>query len=495
MSKKSIIGWGALGAGAVFAGASFVRAARFKPEKPQLRDFPGETVDEARVARNLSEAVKIPTISYPEKERVDWTQFERFHAFLEEHYPLIHKQLTREVIEPASLLYHWKGKDVNLKPIALLSHIDVVPIEEGTEDDWTYEPFSGHNDGEFIWGRGAIDMKNHLICTMEAVEALLAEGYQPERDVYLCFGDDEEVVAGGNSGAHKIRLALEARGVKQLESTLDEGGAILPVDVKGVLPNAVLAGVGVSEKGYADIEISVTSKGGHSSQPPKHSAVGDIACVVRDLERNQFRAKMLPHMTSLIDQAARRMPYYLRAVMVNHRLMTPLFLAVMKQIPPAACMIRTTTAVTMASGSPACNVLPQKASIVANFRMMPGTTTDDVIKHIRKAVRNKNIEIKVLKKIEPSPFSSTDTRSFETLRELILNEAPNAMIVPYLVMGGTDTVFYEPICEHCYRFSPFFVSLELLLNAHATNERVPVSILGDGVRFFKRYIRGAAGKY
>jgi len=62
-------------------------------------------------------------------------------------------------------------------------------------------------------------------------------------------------------------------------------------------------------------------------------------------------------------------------------------------------------------------------------------------------------------------------------------------------MGGTDTVFYEPICDNCYRFSPFFVSLDLLLNAHATNERIPVSILGDGVRFFKRYIRGAADKY
>jgi len=494
MSIWAIIGWSALAAFALFCVLSLVRAIFFRPKKAQVREFPDEQVDEARVVKALSEAIAIPTISYPEKERVDWEQFARFHAFLEERYPLIHEHLTREVIEPASLLFHWKGKNSDQSPIALLSHIDVVPIEDGTQDDWTHPPFSGHNDGKFIWGRGAVDMKNHLICVMEAVETLLAEGYMPERDVYLCFGDDEEVVAGGNSGAHRIRMALEARGVTQLESTLDEGGAILSIDVKGVLNNAVLAGVGVSEKGYADIEISIASKGGHSSQPPNHTALGEIAQVVRRLERKQFRAKLLPHMVCLIDQAARRMPYYFRMILVNHRLMTPLFLAVMKRIPPAACMIRTTTAVTMAQGSPACNVLPQKASIVANFRMMPGTTTDDVVKHIKKVARNKKIEIEVLKKIEASPFSPTDTRSFKTLRDLILHASPSAMIVPYLVMGGTDTVFYEPICNNCYRFSPFFISLELLLNAHATNERVPVDILGDGVRFFKRYIKGAAGE-
>ncbi|MCL2195862.1 MAG: M20/M25/M40 family metallo-hydrolase [Oscillospiraceae bacterium] len=493
MSIAQIIGWSLLALVVLFKLVSCIRALFFKPKKRKIPVYPDEEIDAERAAKNLSQAIAIPTVSYPEHERVDWVQFERFHAFLQQSYPLVHQHCTREVVPPASLLYHWPGKNSSLEPMALLAHMDVVPVETGTEADWTHPPFSGHNDGEFIWGRGSVDMKNHLVCIFEAAETLLAEGYIPERDIYICLGDDEEVVAGGNSGASKIRETLIARGVTKLSSTLDEGGAVLPIpNVPGVFPESTLAGVGVSEKGFADIEIAVTSRGGHSSAPPNHTAVGAIAEVVRDLERNQFKSKLLPHMVDIIDQASRRMPVYLRAVMVNHKLMKPLLLAVMKKIPQAACMIRTCTAVTMAQGSPASNVLPQRASIVANFRMMPGTTTDDVIKHIRRVVRNKNIEIKVLRDIEASPFSSTDHPAYQALHNLILHASPDAMIVPYLVMGGTDTVFYEPICNNCYRFSPFFMPLELLMRTHATNECLALHTLGDGVKFFKRYIRAAA---
>lgn len=492
----SYIGWSILAAFGAFVLVTLLRAAFFRVKKePALPPLAEEAADEARAAQHLSGAVRIPTISYPEDERIDWEQFARFRAYLEESYPLIHKHLTREVPFKASVLYHWKGKNPGLLPIALLSHQDVVPVTPGTEGDWTHPPFSGHNDGEFIWGRGAIDMKNHLICVMEAVETLLEEGYVPERDVYLCFGHDEEVVAAGDSGARNLRLALEARGVTRLESTLDEGGAVLPIHVKGVIENAMLAGIGISEKGYADFEITVNHKGGHSAQPPNHSALGELAGVIRDLEGHQFKAKMLPYLSGIMDAAGRRMPYYLRVVTVNHKLLRPLLTAVMKRIPPAACMIRTTTAVTQASGSPAANVLPQKASVVANFRMMPGITTADVAQHIRRVCRNKNIDVRVLKSVEASPFSGIDTPSYASIRDQVLAGYPGAIVTPYLVMGGTDTIYYEPICDHCYRYSPFYTDLSILLTAHATNERVPVAILGDAVRFFKRYIRDAAGEY
>ena len=67
-----------------------------------------------------------------------------------------------------------------------MAHQDVVPVSEGTEKDWVHPAFDGVNDGEFIWGRGALDMKNHLICLLESVETLLEEGYQPKRSVYVC---------------------------------------------------------------------------------------------------------------------------------------------------------------------------------------------------------------------------------------------------------------------------------------------------------------------
>ena len=488
----SYIGWAILGALGLFIIVTLIRAALWKAKKTEVEPLPDEAVDEARALAHLSGAIQIPTISQDDDDDVDWAQFQRFHAFLNESYPLIAKNLPCEVVRKGSLLYHWKGKSPDLLPIAMLSHMDVVPVSPGTEDDWTYPAFSGHNDGEFIWGRGAMDMKNPLICVMEAVETLLEEGFTPERDVYLCFGDNEEILGSENSGARHLALALKARGVTKLESTLDEGGAMLPVNVKGIL-NSVLAGVGIAEKGHCDIEISVNAKGGHASQPPNHTALGELAKVIQRLEKRQFKAKMTPLMSKIIDSAGRHLPYWLRIVAVNHKLLRPVLLAAMKQIPPAACMVRTTTAVTQAFGSPAPNVLPQKASVVANFRMMPGTTTQDLVAHIKKIAKNKNIEVKVLRTNEASKYSSTESKSFEAIRRLVFHFHPEAIMAPFLVMGGTDTVKYDSMSDHCYRFSPFLAPVDLLLCCHATNERLPVAAVGEGVKFFKYYIKDAAG--
>lgn len=243
-------------------------------------------------------------------------------------------------------------------------------------------------------------MKNHLICVMEAVEALLEEDYEPERDVYLCFGHNEEVVASESAGAKAIMNTLKSRGI-HLDSVIDEGGAILPVNVKHVLKGN-LAGVGIAEKGYADFSMSVRAKGGHSSQPPKHSAIGKIADVVKDVENHQFKSKLEPFVLKLFSNLGRRTTYPVRVVACNLWLLKPLAKFIMEQIPPTASLIRTTTGVTMAEGSPAANVLPQEASVTANFRMMPGTTTEDVEKHLRKVIKNKNVEIKCLKSKEAS---------------------------------------------------------------------------------------------
>lgn len=482
-----------LGAVGVAAGATAIKAALYVPKKKDFGTATEEKVDAKRCQEHLSKAISIPTISYPDKSKIDFTQFDKFHAFLEEAFPLIHKNLKKEVVQEASLIYHWKGTRDDLEPIALLAHQDVVPISEGTEQDWTYEPFSGHNDGEFIWGRGALDMKNHLIGVMDAVETLLEEGFQPERDVYLLFGQDEEVVASEDGGAKNIMRTLKERGI-HLDSVLDEGGAIIPVNVKGILNNKELVGVGVAEKGYTDFEITVNAKGGHSSQPPVHSGLGELANVIKDLENNQFKAELLPFVKELFSDIGRNCTYPARLLMCNLNLLYPVLKFGMTKIPFTACLVRTTTAVTMAQGSPAANVLPQKSSITVNFRQMPGVTVQDVEKHIRKVCKNKDIEVKVLKAKEASKFSPTDSRAFKIIEEICMQENKNSIVAPYLVMGGTDACYYEPICENIYRYAPYKVSIALLRCTHGTNERIPVEAVAPGVAFFKKYIRRASAE-
>ncbi len=489
MKKKYAV----LSAVGALAAVNAVRAARFVPEKPDRVPNKKENVNVERYRRNLSEAIKIKTVSYADDEKIDWGEFERFRNFLLDTHPLIKEKLSLEIIGKANLLFRWAGKDSSLDPIALLSHQDVVPIEEGTEGDWVHPAFDGFDDGEFIWGRGALDMKNHLIAVVEAVETLLEEGFEPERDVYLLFGDNEEIVGGEENGAVQLMETLKERGV-HLDSVLDEGGAMLPVNIKGVISNKMLAGIGIAEKGYADYEVSVRSKGGHSSQSPKHTAVGKIAQVAMDIENHQFKSNLTPDVYSLFSEIGRNTTYPVRLIACNIRFLKPLLLEIMKQIPPAASFIRTVTGITMAEGSPSPNVLPQKASITVNFRMMPGTSVADVEKHIRKVVRNKDIEISLLSGKEPSAISPTDSRCFNIIKNIVVNNYDNAIVAPFLVMGGTDACHYQPICENIYRYAPFRATTELLLTTHGTNERLPIECIEDSLSFFKIYIREASGK-
>jgi carboxypeptidase PM20D1 len=472
---------------AAFILITLIRAAFYKDKTPEKETFPEEKVNSERAQNNLSRAIGIKTISHENPDDTDWAEFDKFHAFLREAYPLIHSKLTVEKVSKASLLFFWKGTDESLEPIAFLAHQDVVPVTAGTENDWVHPAFDGVNDGEYIWGRGALDMKNHLISLMESVETLLEEGYQPVRSVYLCFGHNEEIVSGGQNGARDLAKTLEERGVR-LDSVIDEGGAMLPANVKGIL-EANLTGIGIAEKGYADFRITLKSKGGHSSQPPKHTAIGKLSKKVLNLEKHQFKAKILPFVYNLFTKIGKRTAYVGRVVFCNLWLLRPLLLKIMTMIPPAASMVRTTTAVTMSNGSPAANVLPQKASVTVNFRIMPGESIEQVRQHIEKYMGGDDVEIEFIKGKEPSLVSPTNTRAFETLARLSVAMDEKNIVAPYLVMGGTDAYNYENVCSNIYRFAPFTVSTELLLTTHSTNERIPVEQLEQGVTFFKRYIR------
>ena len=362
-----------------------------------------------------------------------------------------------------------------------------MPISEGTENDWVNPPFSGFDDGEFIWGRGALDMKNHLICVMEAVESLMAEGFQPDRDVYLCFGHNEETVSTVYTGAGTIVKTLKERGV-HLDSVLDEGSALIDLNIKGVIKTK-LAAVGTAEKGYVDMKITLHDKGGHTSAAPKHSGMWKLANAVRDLEKNQFRSHWLPFLSELLDTLASRATFFGKIFIGNYPPFIPLLKFILKLIPQGASMCRTITSVSMCEGSPAANVLPQRPSITVNFRPLPGDSIADVEKHVRKVIRYKDIDIEHFNGKEATPFSPTDSRAFKAIESVENSLHPEGVAVaPYLVMGGTDAYRYGEICDNILRFAPFNVPLSLFFTTHATNERIPIASLAEAVVFFREYI-------
>ena len=145
------------------------------------------------VFQNLSNGLQYPTISYSENAIPDSTAFFGFHQFLEKAFPLTHEKLSLEKISTYSLLYTWKGSDQAKKPIILMSHQDVVPVDKPTLNDWEAGPFEGKISETSVIGRGSIYDKGTLIGLLEAVEKLLEESFEPSRTIYLAFGHDEEV--------------------------------------------------------------------------------------------------------------------------------------------------------------------------------------------------------------------------------------------------------------------------------------------------------------
>jgi carboxypeptidase PM20D1 len=161
----------------LLAGFSVVLTARYVSIQSPAMPAP-DVVVPAGAADRLSGAIRIRTISPEEPSAFDADAFERFHGYLESAFPRVHAQLRREIVGTHSLLYTWQGTDPTANPILLIGHMDVVPIEPGTEDKWTHDPFGGAIVDGFIWGRGAIDNKSAVLGTLEAVEMLLAENFR-----------------------------------------------------------------------------------------------------------------------------------------------------------------------------------------------------------------------------------------------------------------------------------------------------------------------------
>ncbi len=438
-------------------------------------------------AERLAEAIRFQTISWEEEGRLDRETFLAFHTFLERSFPRVHTSLRLEIVNEYSLLYTWTGTDPSRKPILLTDHFDVVPVAEDTLDEWEQAPFAGAIADGFVWGRGAMDDKSGVLALFEAVEGLLAQGFAPQRTIYLAIGHDEEL--GGAEGAGATAALLRERGVR-FEFTLDEGGAVVSDTVPGV--QSPLALIGIAEKGYVMIEVTAHADGGHSSMPPPTTAIGRLARAVQAIEEHPMPARISGPADLLLDEIGEHMSFPLGTLVENRWLTGPIVRAYLGANPATNAMIRTTTAVTMVSGGVKPNVLPDRATALVNFRLLPGDTGEDVLAHVREAVDDDDVNVELTYAHEASPVADPKSASFELLRASLAEVMPDVIAAPYLSLGGTDTKHYVDLAENSYRFNAMRAGPGDLTRAHGVNERVAVDNYDECIAFNQAVIRRAA---
>lgn len=447
------------------------------------------TLDSQKIAEHLAGALQFQTVTYRDAALIEGEEFTGLHEYLEQTFPRVHATLSKEVVGDYSLLYTWKGQDEGLKPILLMAHMDVVPIEAGTEGDWTYPPFEGRIADGYIWGRGTLDDKGCILGILEAVEMLLEEGFRPQRTIYLAFGEDEEI--GGQGGAAQIADLLHSGGI-ELEYVLDEGIAIL-VDAFPGLPR--IAMIGIAEKGYLSLELIAEGEGGHSAYPPPHTAVGVLSAAIYKLEQNPFPAKLEGAARQMFaEYLAPEMSFGMRMVFGNPWFFDGVIKSILTAYPEPSAWLRTTTAATMFEGSIQDNVVPAKARAVVNFRILPGESIASVIEHVQKTVDDPQVQIKPLEQeiSEPSFVSDTSSPNFETLQRTIHQVFPEALVTPGLVFVATDTRHYLELSDNIYRFTPILAQPEDTSGIHGTNERMPIESYEQTVRFYIQLIRNSA---
>lgn len=457
----------------------------------QLRVEPVDAIalDEMAAAKRLAGAVRIPTVTYDTPERRSTSEFLKLHTYLAQQFPLVHQVLKREVVNQYSLLFTWHGSDPSAKPILLMAHHDIVPIEPGTEGDWLHPPFGGVIKDGYVWGRGAWDNKANLMAMLEAVEWMITHDMRPRQTIYLAFGHDEEAgTRNGEEGASVIAALLKSRGI-QLDFVLNEGLLITQGVMKGL--DGPVALIGTAEKGYTTLSLDAHAAGGHSSMPPARTAIGSLSLALTRLEQQQMPAAIRDAAAEMFANLAPEFSGLNRVLLSNLWLFEPMVRWQLEHLPSANAMLRTTTALTVVQAGNKEQVLPNHADARVNFRLLPGDTQQAAIQHAHDVIADETIHIEA-HGWDASPVSKTNSAAYSAIHRSIREIFAGTVVAPGLMVGATDARYMYDIADNVYRFSPVRAMPDDLPRFHGTNERVSVSNYAEMIRFYQRLLHNVA---
>ena len=474
----------------LLAGVLALQTWRMGSRQLQVPPAPVLAVDEQAAGESLGVAIRARTVSSRQDAALNTDQFVALQAHLRTRYPRVHATLKREMIGGLSLLYRWPGSDEAAKGIGLMAHQDVVDVAPGTQAQWQQAPFAGTLDDGFVWGRGSWDNKAHLVAQLEAVEMLLASGYQPRRTIYLIFGADQQV--GGLRGALAIATLMAERKIT-LDFLVNEGLLISEGVWPGLKPAAAL--IGVAEKGTVSVLLKLPATQGQESMPPApgSSAIAVMSTALTRLEAAQRPASLRGVAREMLETLAPEMSGFSRVALSNLWLFGPWVAQQLAARAGTHAQIRTTTAVTRVNAGQLDDGGPGAAEATLNFRLLPGDSQAGLLQQVRNATRDGPFELVVLPgAAEPSKVTPTDSDSYRLINRTVRELFPGTVVAPGLMVASTDSRHFAEVAEHIYRFSPLRAKPEDLARVRGTDERISLSNLAQLIRFYHRLIEQGA---
>ncbi|MBA3368178.1 MAG: M20/M25/M40 family metallo-hydrolase [Geodermatophilaceae bacterium] len=375
----------------------------------------------------------------------------------------------------ASVVARIAGQDRSRDALLIHGHLDVVPAEPA---EWSVHPFSGAERDGYLWGRGAVDMKDMDAMTLAVVRQWHREGYVPPRDIVLAFVADEE--AGGKLGARWLVDNHADLFEGCTEAISEVGGFSLTVhdDLRLYL-------IQTAEKGLGWMRLRAAGRPGHGSMVHEDNAVTRLCEAVTKLGQHKFPITMTKTVRQFLDAISEAYGVEFDPDDVEATLTK---LGGLSKFIGAT--LRNTANPTMLEAGYKANVIPSSASAVVDGRFLPGQ--EEEFERQLDEVLGPDISREWIVK-DQALETGFDGPLVEQMVAALRAEDPSARPVPFTMSGGTDAKSFERLGMRCFGFSPLQLPPDLDFAGlfHGIDERVPIEGLRFGVRVLDRFLRAS----
>jgi acetylornithine deacetylase/succinyl-diaminopimelate desuccinylase-like protein len=425
---------------------------------------------------HLQEYIRINTVNPPGNE-VEGARFLK-KIFDAESIPC-------QIFEPSpgrgNLLATLKGNGKK-RPILLLSHIDVVPVEK---ERWTVDPFAGIMRDGYLYGRGAIDDKSMGIMEMMALLILKREKISLERDILFFATADEET--GGSWG---VRWAVEnVSPLMESEYALNEGGYVILNETGAPERYEISSG----QKVVFQLRLKARGTSGHGSMPHPDNPNVKLIHALEAVTKWETPYNILPMVKEYFLRMAPKQPPDERKFYedIEKGLSDPSFSARLTSNPIYNAMVRDTISLTILQGGSKANVIPSESTATLDCRLIPGSSKKNFLKEIKRRL-GEGIEVKGSMEgnpVSPSPF---DTDLFQAIQKFARENDPDCPVVPLLLPGATDSRFLRERGMTTYDFCPFRMPEKEIFRVHGNDERLAIENLRFGMKMLVEIIKEVA---
>jgi acetylornithine deacetylase/succinyl-diaminopimelate desuccinylase-like protein len=372
----------------------------------------------------------------------------------------------------ASMVARIEGTDPSRPPLLIHGHLDVVPADA---TEWSVEPFSGEVRDDYVWGRGAIDMKDMIAMTLAVIRDRARAGRKPPRDIVVAFLADEE--AGGRKGAHWLVDNHPHLFADCTEAISEVGG--YSVSVGGDLRLYLIQ---TAEKGINWFRLRAKGSPGHGSMLHDDNAVTRLAAAVSRIGAHEFPLQVSDTVRRFIEEIAEASGLDIDPDDPE---------AGLRKLGPMVRMIgaaiRNTANPTMLSAGYKSNVIPSTAEATIDTRFLPGRE-DELLAKIDELAGEGITRETIVRDIAVE--TSFDGAIVDAMAAALRSEDPGARPVPYMMSGGTDAKSFSLLGIRCFGFAPLLLPPDLDFSAlfHGIDERVPIGALKFGVRVLDRFL-------